>query len=124
MQPEIFSFSSPISRWRSDSKTLRDLLRERDRAGIGQAAIIETGAGDDVADQVEIGGGEPRRVELLPDRMQVGLPHMRQHDVLRMGDAQFVEAVVTRQIGHQADLSAVASPGMPPTGFRLIVAMA
>ena len=35
-------------------KALGDLLRDRDRPGVGEAAIIEAGAGDDVADQVEV----------------------------------------------------------------------
>jgi hypothetical protein len=29
---------------------------------------------------------------------------MRQHDVLRMGDAQFVKAVFLGKVGHQVDL--------------------
>ena len=82
----------------------RDLLCDRDRAGIGEAAIIETGAGGDVADQVEIGRCQTRRVERLPHRIQVRLAHVRQHDVLRVGHPQFVEAVAFGEIGHQVDL--------------------
>src|SRR6218665_1447578 len=62
-----------------------NLLCQRDRAGIGQAAIIEAGAGDDIADQIEIGCSQARRIELLPQRMEIGLAHMREDDVLRMG---------------------------------------
>ena len=47
---------------------------------------------------------EPGRVERLPQSVEIGLADMRQHDVLRMGDAQFVEAVVLGQVGHQVDL--------------------
>ena len=106
-------------------EALGDLLRDRDRAGIGEAAIIEPGAGDDVADQVEVGGGQTGLVERLPDRVEVGLADMRQDDVLRMGHAQFVEAVALGEIGHQvASARLEASPGMPPTGLRLMLAMA
>src|SRR3546814_4686095 len=35
-------------------ETLADLLRHRNRPRIGKAAIIKTGAGDDVADKVKI----------------------------------------------------------------------
>ena len=36
-----------------------DLLRDRDRAGGGQRAVIHAGAGDDIGDQADIGGGKP-----------------------------------------------------------------
>src|SRR3546814_1287240 len=47
-------------------ETLADLLRHRNRPRIGKAAIIKTGAGDDVADKVKIGRREPSRIQLLP----------------------------------------------------------
>ena len=43
------------------AEPLRQALRDRDRAGIGERAIVETRAGDDVGDQPLIGGGEPGR---------------------------------------------------------------
>ncbi len=79
MQPEIFSFSSPMSRWRSsEAKRLRDVLRHDDRAGVGQRAIVKAGAGDDVADQVRVGGGEADLDQPVIDRLQVGARDMRQ----------------------------------------------
>src|SRR3569833_2807165 len=81
-----------------------DLLRDRDRAGIGEAAIIETGAGDDVADQVEIGVGQAGVVERLPDGVEIGLADVRQDDVLGVGHAQLVEAVALGEVGDQFDL--------------------
>jgi hypothetical protein len=106
MQPEILSFSSPISRMPSPSaKRCCDLLRDRDRAGIGEAAIIEAGAGDDVADQIEIGRCQrPPRLQLLPQRVQIAFFDMRQHDVLGVGDAQLVKAVRVGEVGHHIDL--------------------
>ena len=86
------------------SEAFGDLLRDRDRAGIGEAAIIEAGASDDVADQIKVGRREARRVERLPKIVEIGPMHMRQHDVLRMRDAQFVEAVAFGQIGEHIDL--------------------
>src|SRR6218665_753426 len=81
----------------------RDLLRERYRAGIGEAAIIKARAGDDIADQVEVCFGQAGFAQLLPDRVEIGLADMRQHDVLRVRDAQLVEAVLRAEIGHQVD---------------------
>src|SRR5690606_33442390 len=40
-------------------EALRDLLRHRDRAGVGQRAVVESRAGDDVGHQVEVGVGQP-----------------------------------------------------------------
>ena len=42
------------------------LLRDRDRARVGQRAIVEAGASDDVADQPEIGRRQVDRLELAP----------------------------------------------------------
>ena len=86
------------------SEAFGDLLCDRDRTGIGEAAIIEAGTSDDIADQVEIGGGEASGVELLPDRGEIGCADVRQDDVLRVRDAQFVEAVALGEIGHEVDL--------------------
>ena len=68
-------------------KALRDLLRDGNRARIGKAAIIQTGAGDDVADEIEIGGAEIGFLQRLPDGVEVRLLNMRQHDVLGVSHA-------------------------------------
>ena len=82
----------------------RDLLRQGNRPRIGQRAIVQARAGDDVGDQVQIGLCQARRNQLLPDGTQVRLPHMRQHQILRMGDAQFIEGICLGQIGDQRHL--------------------
>ena len=41
---------------------LGERLRDRDRARVGETAEIQTGAGDDVRDQPDVGGGEARRL--------------------------------------------------------------
>ena len=51
-------------------KAAAEPLGDRDRAGIGEAAIVQAGAGDDVADQADIGGGEADRGQTLPQRRQ------------------------------------------------------
>ena len=82
----------------------RDRLGDRDRARGGERAIVEAGAGDDVARKPVVGRGEVRRLKRLPDGEDVVLLHMRQHDVLRMADAQLVEAVALGEVGHHAHL--------------------
>ena len=49
-------------------ESARDRLRDGDRARGRERAVVEAGAGDDVAGKAEIGGGEVRSVEHLPDR--------------------------------------------------------
>src|SRR5688572_4303600 len=44
----------------------RQALRHRDRARVGEVAVVEARAGDDVADEAEIGGRELRRPQALP----------------------------------------------------------
>src|SRR5690606_27304928 len=50
---------------------LRDALRHRDRPRIGERAIIEAGAGDDVGHQAGIGGRQPRLGERAMEGRQV-----------------------------------------------------
>ena len=40
---------------------LGDALGDRDRAGVGQRAVVEARAGDDVGDQVDVGLGQADR---------------------------------------------------------------
>ena len=48
-------------------EALGDALGDRNRAGIGERAVIEPRAGDDVGDQTRIGGGEPGGDKRLMD---------------------------------------------------------
>ena len=117
--------SSPISSWRGVGQTLGDALGHRDRARRGEAAIIHAGAGDDVGDQTDIGGREPGLRQRRHSAGSIILRHMRQHQILLMGDADLAEASTVGEIGHAApSASALASPGMPPTGFSEMVTMA
>ena len=51
-----------------------------------------------------IRGAEIERVELLPDREEVALAHMRQHEVLLVRDADFRLAELVHQIGERIHL--------------------
>src|SRR6516165_1619356 len=46
----------------------RDFLGHGDRARVGQAAIVETGAGNDVGDEIDVGRGDADFVERAPQR--------------------------------------------------------
>ena len=48
-------------------EALGDALGDRDRAGVGERAIVEAGAGDDVGDEAGIGGGEAGGGERVVD---------------------------------------------------------
>jgi hypothetical protein len=102
----------------------RNRLRHRDRAGIGEAAIVEAGAGDDVGDQVEVGVGQIPPRSSLPQRVQVGPCDMREHDVLRVGDAQFVEAVLSARSAISIGSARRSIAGDAADGLRLIVTIA
>ena len=105
MQPEMLILSGPMSCWRFRSAKRREMrLRDRDGAGGRQRAVVETRAGDDVADEADIGGRQVGRLEDLPDREEIVALHMRQHEILVMADAQLVEGVAQGEIGDGAHL--------------------
>src|SRR3546814_15530613 len=73
-------------------ETRRDLLRDGARAGVGEAAIIQPRARDDVADEIEIGRSHSGRIERFPDRIKIPLGHQRKNANLRMRRATFSES--------------------------------
>jgi hypothetical protein len=79
---------------------------ERDRTRGGQSAVIEPGAGDDVASETVVGRREAVFCQRLPDGKDIVQLHMRQHDVLGVRDAQFVMGVALGQIRHHPHLFA------------------
>src|SRR3546814_12575288 len=83
-------------------ETLRNLLRQRDRARVGEGAIIEPGAGDDVGDEVEVNVRKTCGVERLPNRIEIGLADVRQDEVLRVGRADLVEAVAFGEVDRKS----------------------
>src|SRR5262245_38254340 len=52
---------------------LADLLRHRDRARIGERAVVEAGAGDDVAGEADIGRRQLEHLQPLPQLVEIGL---------------------------------------------------
>eukprot|EP01022_Parablepharisma_sp_SALTPOND_P026560 TRINITY_DN643_c0_g3_i1.p1 TRINITY_DN643_c0_g3~~TRINITY_DN643_c0_g3_i1.p1 ORF type:complete len:1321 (+),score=447.37 TRINITY_DN643_c0_g3_i1:3726-7688(+) len=83
---------------------LGDGLGDRDRLGIGQRAEVAARAADDVGQQADVGGGQAVRLGGLPQRVQLGLLDVGQHQVLLVGHAQFAEAVLVGQVGHEVHL--------------------
>mmetsp|Transcript_4930 Transcript_4930/g.17645 ORF Transcript_4930/g.17645 Transcript_4930/m.17645 type:complete len:489 (+) Transcript_4930:2631-4097(+) len=79
--------------------SLSDLGRQRQRAGIGQRAVVATGAGDLVGQQAGVGGGEAGGAGGLEERGQVAGLHPGQHQVLAVRDAQLAVAELVGQRG-------------------------
>ncbi len=122
MQPEILILSSPISFCRSGAANfLGNLLRDRDRAGIGQGAEIEARAADHVGNGARIALGQTRPHQRVIDGAQVRQRHMRQHQVLLVRHPQLVEGIALGEVATASICTSVASPGAPPTGLSEIV---
>ena len=83
MQPQILIFSSPSRAGASGSaKRSAMLLGDRDRARVGERAVVEARAGDDVGDQVDVGVARPAAVQRRVDRRQIVDFDVRQDQVL------------------------------------------
>src|SRR4051794_22337395 len=82
----------------------RQFLRDRDRARIGQRAVVEPRAGDDVGDQIDVRRRETELVERLPQRRQVALGNVRQSEVLLVADADLPEGISVGEIGERIHL--------------------
>src|SRR5215813_6620405 len=80
-------------------ETAGDLVGHRDRARVGQAAVVETGAGDDVGDEIDVGRGDPDFVELPPQRRKIALGNVRKGQILLVADANLSETVALGEIG-------------------------
>ena len=85
-------------------EALGDLLGDRDRARIGEVAIVEARAADHVAEKIVIAGGEPLGFELLIDGEQIGAGDMRQDEVLRVIHPRLVAAVTLGETGNKIHL--------------------
>ena len=100
MQPEMLMCSRPRSRAQIElAEPPGDLLGDRNRTRIGEAAIIEAGAGNDIGHQSDIGRCDADRVERAPQLRQVALRNVRQHQVLLVADADLAERVAVGEIG-------------------------
>src|SRR6516165_5123787 len=77
----------------------RDFLGHGDRARVGQAAIVETGAGNDVGDEIDVGRGDADFVERAPQRRKIALGDVRKRQILLMAHANLAETVALRELG-------------------------
>src|SRR5262249_9826844 len=77
----------------------RDFFGHRDRARVGQAAVVETGARDDVGDEIDVGRGDADFVERAPQRRKIVLGDVRKRQILLMPHANLAETVTLRKIG-------------------------
>ena len=69
------------------AETPRQLLRDRDRARVGEVAIVEPRARDDVGHQPNIRGRDAEPIECAPQLWQVALCDVGQCQVLLVIDA-------------------------------------
>jgi hypothetical protein len=102
----------------------RDVLGDRDGAGIGQGAVVQARAGDDVAGQVDIGVARPAEASAA---WTAGMSSS-----LTCGKTRFWAWVTRRSLkpyrsarsATRSSWSAVASPGVWPWAFSEISTMA
>src|SRR5262249_30719851 len=107
-----------IARQIEIAEAARDLLRHRDRACIGQAAIVEAGAGNDVGDEIDIGCGDADIVERAPQRGKIALGNMRQRQILLVPDADLAVAVAIGKLGDDIHLLRSGVAGRPTFGLE------
>src|SRR6266571_1656539 len=100
------------------AEAARQVLRHRDRARIGEAAVVEPRAGDDVRHQPDVGGGDADRVERAPQRVKIALAHVRQHQVLLVADADLARAVALGEIGNRVHLLGGGVAGRTALGLE------
>src|SRR4029077_12656844 len=74
------------------------LLGDRYGAGIGEAAVVEPRASDDVGNQTDIRGRDPDGIERTPQLGKIALRHMGEYQVLLMADPDFPKRIAIRQI--------------------------
>src|SRR5215471_3946039 len=77
----------------------RQLLGDRNSAGVGKAAVIEPGARDDVGDETDVRSSNPNGIERAPQLGKIALRHMREHEVLLVADPNLSERIAIREIG-------------------------
>ncbi len=85
-------------------KAAGQFLRDRDRARIGQRAIIQARTGDDIGDQIDVRRRDTNLVERFPEHRQIALGDMGQRQVLLVADADFAEGISVGEIGDRVHL--------------------
>src|ERR1700677_3203169 len=80
------------------AETLGDPLRYRDRPRGRERAIVQPGAGDDVADEARVGRRETHRGEPVIDRGQIVERDKGQDQVLLVRDPKLVARIILGQV--------------------------
>ena len=81
------------------------------RAGVGQVAEVAAGAGDHVAEQTDVGLGQPQATGFAPQLGQLVATHPGQQQVLLVGHAGFAGRETVGQIGCALQLFGVGVAG-------------
>ena len=97
---------------------LGDGRGQRQGSGIGQRAVVATGAGDHVGQQADVGLGQAQGLGLQPQGMQLVQTHPGQQQVLGVGHAGFTGRVVGHQSGGSIQLVGCGIAGGLPRALE------
>ncbi len=86
-------------------------MGDRDRLGIGQAAVVATGAADQVGQGAHGGVGHAQGLQPLPERLEAIHRHVGKHQVLLVGDPELAVAELVGQVGDGRHLLRGDVPG-------------
>ena len=95
-----------------------EALGDRDRTGGRERAIVEAGAGDDVADRARVRRREADRGETVVDRRQVVERDMRQDQVLLVRHPDLVVGIVLGEVGDGVELVGAGVAGRRADRFQ------
>src|SRR5882762_9195921 len=114
---------------RQPGEMIGNALRHRDGARIGQRAIVEPWASDDVGDLADIGLGETQPTECAPYRRQILDGDMREDQVLLVAHADLAVAVRVGDVGdpfhlHRAGIARRRAGGLQRGGDDTIAGQA
>src|SRR5579871_1452908 len=73
------------------AETTRQLLGDWDGARIGEAAVVQSRARDNVGNEADVRSRHPDSIERAPQFAEIALCHMREHEVLLVADPNFPE---------------------------------
>src|SRR5262245_55117944 len=96
----------------------RDALGNGNGARIGERTVVKARAGDDVSREPGVGFGQADRFYLLINRPEVTQPHVRQHQILLVGDAHLIEGVALGKLGDRLHLGGRGIAGNAADRFQ------
>ena len=68
-----------------------DRLGDRNRLRVGERAEVSARAADDVGEKADVRRREAEHLELGPQRMEIRLQHVGEHEILLVRHADFAE---------------------------------